>query len=62
MNVDWTLDISTVISAVVPVITVIMLFTRMNVHIAFIRKELEKLADIPLHIARHDERLKSLEK
>lgn len=62
MQFDYTVSVTNLAEAFATVIGVLLAFQRINIHVAFIREEVKKLADIPSIIGRHDERLKHLEK
>ena len=62
MQIDWTFSAGSVIEAALTIVAVIMAFQRMSIHLRFLKVEVAKLAILPEIVARHDERIKHLER
>lgn len=62
MTFDMTVSIGTMLQLIGTVAAGVFIAARLDLQVSGIKEDLKKLADLPLLIARHDERIKHLEK
>jgi len=62
MNFDYTVSVGTLMQVIAMIGGGGIIYGQLKSNMGFIRAEMSRLADVPLTLARHDERLKNLEK
>jgi hypothetical protein len=62
MAIDYSISINTLMQLIGMLGGGLIIAIRLESRVGFITKEVAKLADLPVLFARHDERLKNLEK